>query len=138
MAVEDGLVRDVLGDHRLPETLGRDEDDVPRALDEVEAERGFDCGLVDAGRPRPVEARHRRHSPQLAPGEPTLDAADDALLGFFHDEVAEQLGGAPARLRGASDDIVEVVGCEVQPEFAELLAERDGSHDSPAFFESES
>jgi hypothetical protein len=134
----DGLVRDVLGNHRLAQSLRRDEDDVASALEEVEVDGGLDGGLVDARRPRPVEVRHRRDAAQLAVGQASLDAAGYPLLRLLDDEVAEQFTGAPAILRGPGDEVVEVFRREVEAEFGELLAEGDARHDSPSFFESES
>src|SRR5712692_4627606 len=66
MAREDGLVRDVLGDHGLAEALGGDEDAIAPGGDEVEAERGLDGGAVDARGPRPVEGVHGGEAPEAA------------------------------------------------------------------------
>src|SRR5690606_29522781 len=44
---EDGLMGDVLSDHRLAEALRRDEDDVACRAEEVQADRGLDERAVD-------------------------------------------------------------------------------------------
>jgi hypothetical protein len=43
-----GLEGDVLGDHGLALALGRDEDDIARAAQEVESQSRLDGALVDA------------------------------------------------------------------------------------------
>ncbi|WP_437592394.1 hypothetical protein [Sorangium sp. So ce1000] len=64
VAGEDGLLRDVLGDHRLAEPMGRDEHDVARTVEKGQTERGLDLVTVDVLGPRPIEVGHRRCTPR--------------------------------------------------------------------------
>ena len=82
MPGEDGLVGDVLGDHRLAEALRGDEDEVAGRGEEVEAERGLDGGAVDAVRPGPVEGVHRGEAAEAAAEEAPFEAAPGPVLLF--------------------------------------------------------
>ena len=110
MTGEDGLVGDVLGDHRLAEPLGRDEHDVAARLEEVEAEGGLDEAAVDLRGPVPVEVGHRLEPLEAASGHAPLEAAASAVLLLDVGDVLEELLRAPALLRRRSDEIVEARG----------------------------
>ncbi len=99
VAGEDGLVGDVLGDHGLAEALGRDEDDVPRGLQEFEAQGRLDRCAIDALRPVPVEVGHRLEAPEAAPREAALEAAACTLLGLDLDDVEVEAALKLPRIR---------------------------------------
>ena len=98
MTREDRLVRDVLGDHRLAQALGGDQDEVAAGGEEVEAERGLDDGAVDGGGPGPVEGVHRGEATEATAEQAPLEAAAGAFLLLDLDEVLEELGRAAAAL----------------------------------------
>lgn len=54
MSGEDGLMGEVLGEHRLAEALGFDEDAVLAAAEEVEREDAFEQRAVERGWPVPI------------------------------------------------------------------------------------
>ena len=99
---------DVLRDHCFAEALGRHEDDVARAGEEVEPQRGLDRRAVEALGPRPVEVTHRGEAAEAAAEQAALEAAARALLLLARHEVLEQLGDAPPAFGGEGDDIVEM------------------------------
>ena len=59
VAGQDDLMDDVLGEHRLAEALGTDQEDVLGAVEEVEGEDPFERGPVERGRPVPVPVGDR-------------------------------------------------------------------------------
>jgi hypothetical protein len=75
-------VGDVARDHGLAEALRRDEDDVARTVEELEAEGGFDGIAVEALGPGPVELGHRLESADAATGDAAFEAAAGSMLGF--------------------------------------------------------
>ena len=109
-ALEDGVVRDVLRDHRLAETLRGDEDDVARIGEEVDGEGAVDDLPVDLSGPCPVEVDHWLEAADVAVRETALEATSDPMLVFDVDDVLEKLCRAPALAGGAGDEIVERVG----------------------------
>ena len=129
MAGEHRLVRDVLGDHRLAEALGGDEDEVAAGGEEVEAQGGLDGGAVDARGPGPVEVGHRGEAAEATAQEAAFEAAAGAFLLFDLDEVFEELRRAPAALGGEGDEVVEVRGGVMQPEECEGV--REWGHRDP-------
>jgi hypothetical protein len=108
MAGEHGGVGDVLGNHRLAEALGRDQDDIMSGGEEVEAQHGLDSGLVDPLGPGPVEFVHRGEAADAAAEQATLQTPARALLLFAGGEVLEELGDAPPPFGGEGDDIVQM------------------------------
>ena len=87
VAGQDDLMDDVLGEHRLAEALGTDQEDVLGAVEEVEAEDPFERGPVERGRPVPVPISDRFEAAEPGGGEPTFDTAAPALLELGGDEV---------------------------------------------------
>jgi hypothetical protein len=126
---EDRLVGDVLGDHRLAEALGRDEDEVTAGGEELEVQGGLDGGAVDARGPGPVEGVHRGEAADPTAQETAFEAAAGAFLLFDLDEVFEELGRAPATLGRQRDQVVQVRGGVVEPEEREGV--RKWGHRAP-------
>jgi hypothetical protein len=126
VAGEHGGVRDVLGDHRLPEPLRRDEDDVVGLLHEVEGDSALDGLAVDALRPGPVEVGHRLEPAELATAEAPFETAAGAVLGLNPRDVLEDLVRAPAVLGGERHDVIEDVSGVAQTEGTKLLVQVTG------------
>ena len=63
---------EVLGEHRLADAVGPDEDDVGGVAQEVERKELLDQALVDLGRVLPVEFGERLGRGQLGVAEPPL------------------------------------------------------------------
>jgi hypothetical protein len=122
----DGRVRDVLGDHRLAESLRRDQHHVVGLLEEVELDRGFDGGAIDALRPGPVVVGHGLESAELTATEAALETPASAVLELDARDVVEDLLGAPAALGGERDEVVERLRGVAQAEEAELLSQIGG------------
>ncbi len=129
MPGEHRLVGDVLGDHRLPQPLGRDEDQIAGVGEKLQPERGLDGGPVDALRPRPVKRAHRGEAAEAAAEQAPFEAAPGPFLLFVGDEVFEQLGWTPAPLGGERHEVVEVGGRVVQAQGLEGV--RQGWHRGP-------
>jgi hypothetical protein len=129
MPGEDRLVCDVLGDHRLAEALGRDEDEVAAGGEEVEVECRLDGGAVNPGGPGPIEGVHRGEAADPTAQEAAFEAAAGAFQLFDLDEVLEELRRAPAALGRQRDQVVEVRGGVMESEEFEGLSQR--SHRGP-------
>jgi hypothetical protein len=110
---------DVLGNHRLAEALGGDEDDVAGVGEEVEMQDGLDGGAVDTLGPVPVEVAYGQEAAEAAAEQAAFEAAAGAFLLLEFGQVLEELGGAPAALGGERDDVIEVGGGVVQAEALE-------------------
>ncbi len=121
--LEDGLVREVLRDHRLTQALRGDEHDVARVGEVVAGESALDELAVDLGRPGPVEVDHRLEAAEVAVREATLQAASGAVLLVEVDDVLEQLRRAPAFSGRPSDEIVELRAGGGEPDAAKTLCE---------------
>jgi len=126
MPREDGLVGDVLGDHRFAEPLGGDEDAVAAGGEEVEVQRGFDGGALDARGPAPVEGLHGGEAAEAAAEQAAFEAAAGALLLFDIGEMLEELGRTPAAFGREGDQVVQVLGGVMQAE--ELQGVSEGGH----------
>ncbi len=73
---------DILGNHGLAQALRRDEHDVARLGDEVQAEHRLNQGPVDFLRPIPVIVDHGFESLEATSFEATLEAAPSAVFLF--------------------------------------------------------
>src|SRR5690606_30532168 len=73
------LVDDVLGDHRLPEPVRTDEDEVLPVAHEVEREGTLDLCSRERFGPRLVELAHGPERADAAPLAPALEAAPCAF-----------------------------------------------------------
>ena len=76
------LVGDVLGQGRLADAVGTDDDDIGGLLEEVERHQRLDGGAVAALGPVPVEVAQRLEAADMGGLQPTLQAAAGALLLF--------------------------------------------------------
>jgi hypothetical protein len=123
VSLQDGLVRDVLRDHRLAEALWCDEHDVARLGEEVDRERALDDVALDLGRPAVVEVGHGLEATEMAVGEAALQTAAHAIFFFEIDEVLKELCGAPSLLGGEGDQVVELVAGRAQPHGAKSWTE---------------
>jgi len=110
VAGEHRLVRDVAGDHGLAQALRCDENDVARAVEEFEAERGLDGVAVDVLRPVPFVVGHRFEAADAAASKAPFEAALRAVLRLALGEELEDLDGAAALLGRGSHEVVEVGG----------------------------
>jgi hypothetical protein len=115
MAGQHGLIGDVLGDHRFPQPLSGDQNQIVTLDQEVQAQGGVDGGAIEVSGPGPVERTHGGEAPDFRAGEAPLQGTAGAVLEFGLDEVLEELGGAEAPLGGQGDQIVEVGGRVMQP-----------------------
>jgi hypothetical protein len=59
VAMQDRLMQEVFGEHRLADAVRTDQHDVGRLLDEAQGEEFLDERPVALGGPAPVEVRHR-------------------------------------------------------------------------------
>ncbi len=75
VAAEQRVVGEVLGDHRLADAVGADEDDVGGLGEEVEGEEFLDGAAVDLLRPLPVEVGHGFEGAEAGVLEAPLEAA---------------------------------------------------------------
>src|SRR5450432_3934116 len=104
---EDRAVRDILGDHRLSESPGGDEDDVAGALEEVERGDRFDQGAVDGRGPVPVEVGEGFELLEARARAATFQTTTGTVLLFEIGDVLEDFGGSPSFLGGESDEVID-------------------------------
>jgi len=97
VALEDGLMRDILRDHRLAEALRRDEDDVAVLDEEVELDGGFDLGAIDVLGPVPIVVGDGLEAPDATASGAPLETSASAVLFFELSDVLEQLAGPSRR-----------------------------------------
>ena len=121
---EDGLMGDVLGQHRLSEAVRTDEDDIVAAVEEVEGEDALEGGSVQCGGPIPVPVGEWLESSESGALEPALDTAAVLFFEFVGDDAFEQDGGAPALAGGRGDEVVELVGGVAETEAPEVSLQR--------------
>ena len=121
---------DVLGDHRLAESLRGDQDQIAGLGQEVQAQGRLDGGPVEAFGPGPVEGVHRGEAAEAAAEEAPFEAPAGPFLLLDVDEVLEELSGAPAALGRERDEVVHVRRGVVEPEEREGISKR-GHRDSP-------
>src|SRR5580692_2294804 len=117
-AADDGLVEEVLGDHRLADAVGSEQDDVGGGVDPGEREEVSDLLAVELFRPAVVEIDDGLEAAELTRMDPALETAllaaglfagqqllDPGLIGDRR-PVAEQaieaelLGALPASISG--------------------------------------
>jgi hypothetical protein len=110
VAVQDRLVDEILGDHRLAEPLCADEDETLGVGEKVEGEDTLDEGPVDLLGPVPLEIGDGLEAAQPGALEAALQAAPGAVLEFGGRERFEERDGRPAVFGRAREQIVEVVG----------------------------
>ena len=75
MAAEQGLVGEVLGDHRLAQAGGTDQDHIGGLGEEPEREQILNLLAVDVFWPVPVEVAHRLELGDLGVSDATFEAA---------------------------------------------------------------
>src|SRR3954467_12284702 len=80
MAINHGLMGDVLSKHRFADTVRPDKHDIGGFLEKVEGDQCINGGPVAALRPRPVEVAEWLEAADMRGAEPTLQAAAGALL----------------------------------------------------------
>jgi hypothetical protein len=123
VAGEDGLVRDVFGNHRFAEALRRDQDDVAGALEKFETQCRLDGVAIDLLGPGPIVIGHRFESTDATTREAPLEAAARPLVELDASDVLEELGRAPAFFGGERDQIVELGSGQAQTDGGELLSQ---------------
>jgi hypothetical protein len=123
-SAEDRLVGDVLGDHRLAEALGRDEDEGAAGSEEVQGARCLDGGAVNPGGPGPIESGHRGEAADPTAQPAAFQAAAGAFRLFDLDEVFDELGRAPTTRGRQRDQVVQVRGGVMEPEELQGLTQR--------------
>lgn len=113
MPVKDGLVGDVLGQRRLADAVGADDDRVGGVAEEVQAEERLDGGAVALGGPGPVEVAQRLEAADAG----GLQTPLEALLGALGLLPVEEPRGPSLGL-----GLVEMGVQAVQPELQGALA----------------
>ena len=85
-AAEDCVVEDVLDEHRLPDSVRSDEDDVGGVTDEGEGEEFLDEGAVDAFGPGPIEVGDGFEGADAGVGQASFEGAALAFAVFDVDD----------------------------------------------------
>ncbi len=129
VAFEHGLVREILGDHRLSQALRGGEHDVAPLGEVVAAESAVDELAVDLRRPRPIEVGHRLEATEVAVREATVQTAPDAVLLVDVHDALQELRRTPALLRGLGDEVVEPFAGGAETEITKPL--RQITHGDP-------
>src|SRR5260221_861508 len=120
---EDRAMRDVLRDHRLSKSAGRGENDVARALDEVEPEERLDERAIDGGGPIPIEVGHQLELLEPRSRQAPIESTPRAILLLDVRDVLEDLGRSPVFLGGDRDEIVERAAGGNETEGTKTLAQ---------------
>ena len=123
MTGQDGLMDEVLRDHRLAEAMRRDDDDVFALRQKLEGEDAFDGRPMDRLRPVPFPIGHGLEAAEARVSETPFDALPQAGLEFRLHESFELHNGTPALLRGAGEKVIELVSGVQQPQLAELITQ---------------
>ena len=120
VAFEHGLVGDVFEDHGFAEPVGAKDDEVASLAEEVEGQCGLDGAAVDLLGPVPVEIGDGFESTDFGEFETALETPTDLAIDFDTGELFEDLTGREPFLRGAGQEVIEVVGDVVETERGEL------------------
>ena len=82
MPLQDGLIRDVLGNHGLAQATGADQDRIGRGGQEVQRHQLRNCALITLLRPGPIEVGQGLEAPDMRAAQPSLQRAAGAF-GFL-------------------------------------------------------
>src|SRR5262249_31223790 len=114
MTGDDGLVSDILGDHRLAESVWCNEDHVAWLLEEVEGHQRFDCRSVTALGPSPIEVAQRLEAADMGFSQPSLERASCTLLLFPIEQRWEPSAGGRFLPMGKQAIKIEGLGPELE------------------------
>ena len=112
-----------MAEHRLAQALVPDEDDVLAFADEVEREDPVDRRAVELLGPVPFEIGERLEAAEARVAQAPFEPPPRPVVLFGLDERFEQDDRAPAFLRGARDQIVEVLGGVGQAEPLQVIGQ---------------
>jgi len=82
MTGDERLVRDIVREHCLPNTVWTDKDDVRRLGNEIERQDCFDCSAITSRRPIPIELVDRLESPEACALHPSFKTSADMFIFF--------------------------------------------------------
>src|SRR3990172_8100056 len=108
MPGQDRLMDEILREHGLAQAVRRDKDDVLAFGEEVEGEDAADRGPMDLFGPVPLEAGQNLEAAEASGLRPAFGAVACACVEFGVGELLEQHDRAPAFLRRAGDEIIEL------------------------------
>ena len=120
VSIEHGLVGDVFEDHGFAETVGAEHDEVASLAEELEGQGGLDGAAVDLLGPVPVEVCDGFETADFGEFETSLETSLDLVVDFETGELFEDLTGRELFLRGAGQEVIEVIGDVVETERGEL------------------
>jgi len=120
---EDRLMDEILGEQRLTEAVGRDDDHVFALREKVEREDAFDRRPMELGRPGPFKIGQRFEAAESRIVEPAFDALVKAGRELGLCKVFEEHDGAPALLGGAGDQIVELARGVAEPQLSQVISQ---------------
>ena len=104
MALHDGVVEEVLGEHGLADAVGTEEHDVGGVMEELEGEEFIDEGPVDSLGPQPVEVGEGFEGADAGVGQTPLEASS-LSLGLFDVEELLHPGGAAYVVIGSGESV---------------------------------
>jgi hypothetical protein len=87
MALEHGVVGDVLGDHGLADPVGSDEDEVRGIVDEAQAHQRREARLIAVLGPLPVEVGQRFEAADVRGAQATFQTAPASFGDFPFDDL---------------------------------------------------
>ena len=82
---------DILGDHRLAQTVPADQDEIARFSQKIQSKCAFNEVAFDLGGPGPIEVGHRFEALNAAETQSPLQAAARTFGGFGLGEFFEDL-----------------------------------------------
>ena len=106
MAGEDGLVRQILGDHRFSYAVGTKEDDVASLANEIQCEGAFDQFPIDFLGPIPIEINKRLEAFKTCAFQPAGKTSLGAILKLDPSQFFEHYARRPAVFGCPRDEVV--------------------------------
>ena len=120
MTGQHGGVTDVLGDHRLAQTVAADQDEVAGFGKKVQRQSALDDVAFDLGGPGPIEVGHGFESLDAGRPQSPFQTAARAFGGFCLGELFEDLMRGPASLGGTRQEVIQLRGQGAQADLLEL------------------
>lgn len=123
MPGQDRLIDEIFGKPRLPQPVRCDKDDVLAFGEEVEREDAVDHEPMNLFGPVPLKISRHLEAAEARVFQPTLHALSRPGIEFGLDELLKQDDRAPAFLRRAGDEIIELVGGVKEAEVPQVITQ---------------
>src|SRR3990172_7417185 len=123
MTGKDGLMRNVLGNHRFAQSLGRDQNDISMVIQEFQPQASIDQRSVNLLGPVPIVVGHQLESFEFGAASSSFESSLCAILVLDIDDIFEKFRWPPTLLGGQCDYIGDGIGGQGEAERAESQGE---------------